>query len=132
MSMRAALNSTALKPEDIGYINAHGTGTALNDSIETAAIKSVFGEHATKLAISSTKSMHGHLMGAAGAVEFIAALMALEQQAIPPTINLKNPDPKCDLDYVPNQGRTGLALRHVMYNSFAFGGTGGMLIASKI
>lgn len=132
MVMRAALNSTSLQPEDIGYINAHGTATALNDAVETAAIKAVFGEHAAKLAISSTKSMHGHLMGAAGAVEFIAALMALEQQAIPPTINLKNPDPKCDLDYVPNQGRTGVALRHVMSNSFAFGGTGAVLIASKI
>ena len=130
--MRAALNSTTLQPEDIGYINAHGTATALNDAVETAAIKAVFGEHAAKLAISSTKSMHGHLMGEAGAVEFIAALMALEQQAIPPTINLKNPDPKCDLDYVPNQGRSGVALRHVMSNSFAFGGTGGVLIASKI
>jgi len=132
MSMRAALNSTTLQPEDIGYVNAHGTATALNDAVETAAIKAVFGEHAAKLAISSTKSMHGHLMGAAGAVEFIATLMALEQQAIPPTINLKNPDPKCDLDYVPNQGRSGVALRHVMSNSFAFGGTGGVLIASKI
>jgi 3-oxoacyl-[acyl-carrier-protein] synthase II len=130
--MRAALNSSTLKPEDIGYINAHGTATALNDAVETAAIKAVFGAHATKLAISSTKSMHGHLMGAAGAVEFIATLMALAQQALPPTINLKNPDPQCDLDYVPNQGRGGVALRHVMSNSFAFGGTGGVLIASKI
>ncbi len=130
--MRAALASTNLRPEDIGYINAHGTATALNDAVETAAIKAVFGDHAYKLAISSTKSAHGHLMGAAGAVEFIAALMALEQQAVPPTINLKNPDPACDLDYVPNLGRTGVALRHVMSNSFAFGGTGGVLIASKV
>ena len=129
--MRAALISSALRPEDIGYINAHGTATALNDAVETAAIKTVFGAHAGKLAISSTKSMHGHLMGAAGAVEFIAALLALEQQAAPPTINLKNPDPQCDLDYVPNLGRSGVALRHVMSNSFAFGGTGGVLIASK-
>lgn len=130
--MRAALASTNLRPEDIGYINAHGTATALNDAVETAAIKEVFGDHAYKLAISSTKSSHGHLMGAAGAVEFIAALMALEQQAVPPTINLKNPDPACDLDYVPNLGRKGVALRHVMSNSFAFGGTGGVLIASKV
>ena len=130
--MRAALASSTLRPEDIGYINAHGTATALNDVVETAAIKAVFGAHAMKLAISSTKSMHGHLMGAAGAVEFIAALMALEQQALPPTINLNNPDPQCDLDYVPNQGRSGVVLRHVMSNSFAFGGTGGVLIASKI
>ncbi len=130
--MRAALDSTNLRPEDIGYINAHGTATQLNDAVETAAIKAVFGEHAAKLAISSTKSAHGHLMGAAGAVEFIAALMALEQQAVPPTINLQNPDPACDLDYVPNQGRSDVTLRHVMSNSFAFGGTGGVLIASKI
>lgn len=130
--MRAALASANLRPEEIGYINAHGTATALNDAVETAAIKAVFGEHAYKLAISSTKSAHGHLMGAAGAVEFIAALMALEQQAVPPTINLKNPDPECDLDYVPNLGRTGVALRHVMSNSFAFGGTGGVLVASKV
>jgi len=130
--MRAALASSTLKPEDIGYINAHGTATALNDAVETAAIKMVFGEHAAQLAISSTKSMHGHLMGAAGAVEFIATLMALEQQALPPTINLHNPDPKCDLDYVPNLGRHNVPLRHAMSNSFAFGGTGGVLIASKI
>ena len=130
--MRAALASTNLRPEDIGYINAHGTATALNDAVETAAIKAVFGDHAYQLAVSSTKSAHGHLMGAAGAVEFIAALMALEQQAAPPTINLKNPDPACDLDYVPNLGRTGVVLRHVMSNSFAFGGTGGVLIASKV
>ena len=130
--MRAALASTNLRPEDIGYINAHGTATALNDAVETAAIKAVFGDHAYQLAVSSTKSAHGHLMGAAGAVEFIAALMALEQQAVPPTINLKNPDPACDLDYVPNLGRTGVVLRHVMSNSFAFCGTGGVLIASKV
>jgi len=132
MSMRAALASSPLKPEDIGYINAHGTATVMNDAVETAAIKSVFGEHAPKIPISSTKSMHGHLMGAAGAVEFVAILKALEQQAIPPTTNLHIPDPKCDLDYVPNQGRTGVTLRHAMSNSFAFGGTGGVLIASKI
>lgn len=132
MSMRAALASSPLKPEDIGYINAHGTATIMNDAVETAAIKSVFGAHAANIPISSTKSMHGHLMGAAGAVEFIAILKALEQQAIPPTTNLNNPDPKCDLDYVPNQGRSGVTLRHAMSNSFAFGGTGGVLIASKI
>jgi len=132
MSMRAALASSPLKPEDIGYINAHGTATVMNDAVETAAIKSVFGAHAANIPISSTKSMHGHLMGAAGAVEFVATLKALEQQAVPPTTNLHNPDPKCDLDYVPNQGRTGVTLRHAMSNSFAFGGTGGVLIASKI
>ena len=130
--MRAALASSTLRPEDIGYINAHGTATVLNDAIETAAIKAVFGAHATKLAVSSTKSMHGHLMGASGAVEFIAAVKALEQQAVPPTINLKTTDPACDLDYVPNLGRSNVMLRHVMSSSFAFGGTGAVLIASKV
>lgn len=131
-SMRAALKCSSLQLQDIDYINAHGTATALNDSVETGAIKNVFGDHAYKLAVSSTKSMHGHLMGASGAVEFIATVKALENQAIPPTMHLKNPDPECDLDYVPNQGRTGVELRHAMSNSFAFGGTGGVLIVSKL
>jgi len=130
-SMLAALKCSGLRPEDIHYINAHGTATALNDSVETGAIKNVFGDHAYKVAVSSTKSMHGHLMGASGAVEFIATVKALEQQAIPPTMNLKNPDPECDLDYVPNQGRSGVELRNAMSNSFAFGGTGGVLVISK-
>ena len=131
LSLRAALASSGLQPKDIDYINAHGTGTALNDIVETGAIKNVFGDHAYKLAVSSTKSMHGHLMGASGAVECIATVKALEQQAIPPTMHLQNPDPECDLDYVPNQGRKGVRLRHAMSNSFAFGGTGGVLVLSK-
>jgi len=130
-AMRAAIDCAGLKPQDIGYINAHGTATPLNDSAETAAIKLVFGEGASGIPVSSTKSMHGHLMGATAAVEFIACIMALKQQALPPTINLHQPDPKCDLDYIPNVGRRGVSVRHVMSNSFAFGGTSGVLIASQ-
>jgi 3-oxoacyl-[acyl-carrier-protein] synthase II len=130
-AMRAALNCAGLKPEDIGYINAHGTATPLNDPAETAAIKLAFGEYASKIPVSSTKSMHGHLMGATAAVEFVACVKALEQQALPPTINLHQADPKCDLDYIPNVGRTGVTVKNVMSNSFAFGGTSGVLIASK-
>jgi 3-oxoacyl-[acyl-carrier-protein] synthase II len=130
-AMRAALHCAGLIPSEIGYINAHGTGTPLNDPAETAAIKLVFGEHAPQVPVSSTKSMHGHLMGATSAVEFVACVKALTEGAIPPTMNLRNPDPACDLDYVPNVGRRGLDLRHVMCNSFAFGGTSGVLIASR-
>lgn len=131
-AMRAALDCAGLQPEDIGYINAHGTATPLNDPTETEAIKLVFGESALHIPVSSTKSMHGHLMGATAAVEFAACIMALKQQALPPTINLHQPDPKCDLDYIPNTGRNGVAIRHVMSNSFAFGGTSGVLIASSL
>lgn len=130
LAMRTALSCAGLQPSDIGYINAHGTGTGLNDPVETAAIKQVFGEQAMQTPVSSTKSMHGHLMGATSAIEFIACVMALKHQSIPPTINLHVPDPQCDLDYVPNQGRTKVALTNVMSNSFAFGGTSGVLIAS--
>jgi 3-oxoacyl-[acyl-carrier-protein] synthase II len=129
-AMRAALSCAGLQPADIGYINAHGTATALNDPVETASIKQVFGERAMHTPVSSTKSMHGHLMGATAAVEFIACILALKYQSIPPTMNLHVPDPQCDLDYVPNQGRTNVALTNVMSNSFAFGGTSGVLIAS--
>lgn len=130
-AMAAALDDAGLQPGDIDYINAHGTGTVLNDRTETAAIKQVFGDHARQLPVSSTKSMHGHLMGAAGAVEFVACIEALRQQAIPPTRNLSLPDPDCDLDYVPGRGRGGLVLRQVMSNSFAFGGTSAVLIARR-
>lgn len=129
-AMRAALGCAGLQPADIGYINAHGTATALNDPVETASIKQVFGERAMQTPVSSTKSMHGHLMGATAAVEFIACILALKHQSIPPTMNLHVSDPQCDLDYVPNQGRTNVALTNVMSNSFAFGGTSGVLIAS--
>jgi 3-oxoacyl-[acyl-carrier-protein] synthase II len=130
-AMQAALASANLTPNAISYINAHGTATLLNDAAETAAIKQVFGDAAQRIPVSSTKSMHGHLMGATSAVEFIACVKALEHNAIPPTCNLFNPDPACDLDYVPNAGRTGIALQHIMTNSFAFGGTSGVLIVSK-
>ena len=126
-----ALREAGLQPSDIDYINAHGTATLAGDVQETLAIKQVFGAHTAKLPVSSTKSMHGHLMGATGAVEFMAAVLALKHNAIPPTINLHNPDPECDLDYVPNQGRTGLDLNVVMSNSFAFGGSNAVLIAKR-
>jgi 3-oxoacyl-[acyl-carrier-protein] synthase II len=130
--MQAALNNANLTPEKIGYINAHGTGTQLNDATETAAIKKVFGAHAYKIPVSSTKSMHGHLMGAAGAVELVATTLALTNNQLPPTINLVEPDPECDLDYVPNISRKVDNIQHVMSNSFAFGGTSGVIILSKI
>ena len=130
-AMRAALSDAGLAPADVGYINAHGTATLAGDVVETEAIKHVFQEHARRLAVSSTKSMHGHLMGATGALEFIAAVLALQYGFVPPTINLHKPDPACDLDYVPNQARHGVALEHVMSNSFAFGGSNAVLVASK-
>lgn len=128
-AMRRALAAAGLQPDDIGYINAHGTATLANDATETAAIKAVFGDHARRLAVSSTKSMHGHLLGAAGALEFAAAVLALERGVLPPTINLRIPDPECDLDYVSGTARHGGALRAVMSNSFAFGGTNAVLVA---
>ena len=126
-----ALREARLQPQDIHYINAHGTATQAGDIEETKAIKQVFGAHATKVPVSSTKSMHGHLMGATGAVEFMAAILALHNQAIPPTISLHNPDPECDLDYVPNVGRSNVKLDAVMSNSFAFGGSNAVLIAKR-
>ena len=131
-AMRRALQSAAMQPEDIGYINAHGTATLANDAVETAAIKKVFDAHAYRVPVSSTKSMHGHLLGAAGALEFSAAVLALERQIIPPTINLHVPDPECDLDYVPGKARTGVELVAVMSNSFAFGGTNAVLICRAV
>lgn len=130
-TMQAALADAGLLPADIGYINAHGTATRAGDAEETRAIKQVFGGHAKSVPVSSTKSMHGHMMGATGAAEFMAAVMALHHGAIPPTINLCTPDPECDLDYVPNQGRRNLPLNAVMSNSFAFGGSNATLIAKR-
>ena len=130
-TIRNALHDAGLQPQDIHYINAHGTATLAGDIEETKAIKQVFGSHASRVPVSSTKSMHGHLMGATGAVEFMAAMLALHHGAIPPTINLHEPDPECDLDYVPNQGRTGVRLNAVMSNSFAFGGSNAVLIAKR-
>jgi 3-oxoacyl-[acyl-carrier-protein] synthase II len=126
-----ALHDAHLQPHDIHYINAHGTATQAGDVEETRAIRQVFGARAADIPVSSTKSMHGHLMGATGAVEFIAALLALHHQSIPPTLNLHDPDPECDLDYVPNRGRTDARIGAVMSNSFAFGGSNAVLIAKR-
>ena len=128
--MGRALKDAGLEPGDIDYINAHGTSTAVGDKTETVAIKKVFGEHAYKVAISSTKSMTGHLLGAAGGLESAIAAMAVETGIMPPTINYETPDPECDLDYVPNQARKA-EIRHVLSNSFGFGGTNATLIFSK-
>ena len=128
-AMLNALHEAKLQGQDIHYINAHGTATVVGDIEETKAIKQVFGKQAYRVPISSTKSMHGHLMGATGAVEFMAAVLALQHQAIPPTINLHQPDAECDLDYVPNLGRHDVELNAVMSNSFAFGGSNAVLIA---
>ena len=129
LTMQRALSDARMQPEDIGYINAHGTATLANDAVETAAIREVFGAHAYRVPVSSTKSMHGHLLGAAGALEFAAAVLALEQEVLPPTMNLRVSDPECDLDYVAGKARKGVEPRAVMSNSFAFGGTNAVLIA---
>ena len=131
-TMQAALNDAKIAPHAIDYINAHGTGTQMNDATETAAIKQVFGAHAYKLSVSSTKGAHGHLMGAAGALETVISLLALNKNTLPPTINLATPDPACDLDYVPNIAKKLPYLDYVMSNSFAFGGTGATLIFKKL
>ena len=129
-AMRQALQDAGLKPEDIDYINAHGTSTEYNDKYETEAIKEVFGDHAYKLAVSSTKSMTGHLLGATGAVEAIFSVLAIRDGIIPPTINYETPDPECDLDYVPNDARKQ-DVRVVLSNSFGFGGHNATLIFKK-
>jgi 3-oxoacyl-[acyl-carrier-protein] synthase II len=130
ISMQLALENASLTVNDIGYINAHGTSTQLNDKSETAAIKTVFGEQAYQVPISSTKSMTGHLLGASGAVEAVFCIMAIREGIIPPTINYQTPDPNCDLDYVPNQPRKA-SLKHVMSNSFGFGGHNATLVISR-
>ncbi|MFY4774335.1 beta-ketoacyl-ACP synthase II [Metabacillus sp. RGM 3146] len=129
-AMRQALETAGLKPEDIDYINAHGTSTPYNDKFETIAIKTVFGDHASKLAISSTKSMTGHLLGAAGGVEAIFSVMAIKDSVVPPTINLQNQDPECDLDYVPNESRK-LDVKAALSNSLGFGGHNATIIFKK-
>ncbi len=127
-AMEGAIAEAGLRPDDIDYINAHGTATQANDAVETQAIKRVFGKRAYDIPVSSTKSMHGHLLGAAGAVELVAAVLALRHRTVPPTMHLTAPDPECDLDYVPGKARTVDGLRTVMSNSFAFGGTNAVLV----
>jgi 3-oxoacyl-[acyl-carrier-protein] synthase II len=127
--MQAALADARLSPEEVGYINAHGTSTKINDLVETLAIKKVLGEHAYRVPISSSKSMLGHLIGAAGAVELIVCVMALRRGVLPPTINYEVPDPACDLDYIPNQAREVRA-RNALSNSFGFGGQNTSLVVS--
>jgi 3-oxoacyl-[acyl-carrier-protein] synthase II len=129
-AMRIALADAGINPEDVDYVNAHGTSTPMGDSQETAAIKTTFGDHAYKLAVSSTKSMTGHLLGAAGAVESVACMMAIKNGVLPPTINYENPDPECDLDYVPNEARQ-VAARYVLNNSFGFGGHNVALVMGR-
>jgi 3-oxoacyl-[acyl-carrier-protein] synthase II len=128
--MRNALKDAKIAPEQIDYINAHGTSTGLGDRAETIAIKRAFGDHAKKLAVSSTKSMTGHLLGGAGGLEAGIAVCALRHQIAPPTANHENPDPECDLDYIPNAPRP-MKLDYVLSNSFGFGGTNGALIFKR-
>ena len=128
--MQAALDDAELEPNTIDYINAHGTSTPVGDAAEVKAIKSVFGDHATDLAVSSTKSMMGHALGAAGGVEAGITVMALKHGQVPPTINYENPDPECDLDFVPNEARA-MDLEYGLSNSFGFGGTNAALIFKR-
>jgi 3-oxoacyl-[acyl-carrier-protein] synthase II len=130
LAMQNALRDAAVDPTAVQYLNAHATSTNLGDRAETVAIKSAFGEHARTLAVSSTKSMTGHLLGAAGVVEAILTILAIRDQVAPPTINLQNPDPECDLDYVPNTARP-MNIDVAVSNSFGFGGTNGTLVFRK-
>ncbi len=130
-AMLLALKDAGLSPADINHINAHATSTPIGDGLESLAVKKVFGEAAKKVWISGTKSMTGHLLGAAGALESVFCILSIRDQIVPPTINLNNPSEDCDLDYVPNEARTG-KINHVLNNSFGFGGTNGSLIFSKL
>jgi len=130
-AIRMSLEEAALNPDQVDYVNAHGTGTRLNDVIETQVIKEVFKDYARRVAISSTKSMHGHVMGATGAIELAGTVMALERGVIPPTANYTTPDPECDLDYVPNQAREK-PVRVAISNSFAFGGLNAVLLVRRL
>jgi len=127
-AMRSALQSAQIGPGEVDSINAHGTGTQANDCTETAAIKAVFGDRASQIPISATKAMHGHLLGAAGALECVLSLLAMRHSVLLPTVHLQQPDPDCDLDYVPNQAREGTAARTMLSSSFAFGGTNAVLV----
>jgi 3-oxoacyl-[acyl-carrier-protein] synthase II len=128
--MVSALRDAALNPNEVDYVNAHGTSTPAGDEAESDAIKAAFGEHAYRLAVSSTKSMTGHLLGAAGGIEAVFSLLALRDQVVPPTINLHDPDPECDLDFVPHTARE-LRLSVALSNSFGFGGTNGTVIFKR-
>ena len=128
--MRAAITRAGIEPERVGYINAHGTSTPLGDAAETKAIKDVFGDHAYRLAVSSTKSVMGHCFGAAGAIEALMCVLALREGKLPPTINYEHPDPECDLDYVPNKCRTA-DLPVALSNSFGFGGQNGTVVVRR-
>ena len=128
--MQRCLKDAGVRPEQVGYINAHGTSTPYNDKFETFAIKATFGEHAYKLAVSSTKSMTGHLLGAAGGIESVFSVLAMQHNVLPPTINYVNPDPECDLDYVPNEPREA-RVDYVLSNSFGFGGTNAALLFKR-
>lgn len=128
--MKAALSNAGISPEEVDYINAHGTSTDLNDPNETLAIKTVFGDHAYNIPVSSTKSMTGHLLGAAGAIELAASVQAIRHGVVPPTINLVEPDPACDLDYVPNKPREH-KIDIALSNTFGFGGHNATLIARR-
>ena len=126
-AMVAALADAGLAPEDVDYVNAHGTGTKANDEIETQAIRRAFGKHADALSVSSTKSMHGHCMGASGAIEMIACVNAIREGIVPPTAGYREKDPACDLDVTPNEAKTRM-VRAAISNSFAFGGTNAVLV----
>ena len=126
-AMRKALSEAGLGPEAVDYVNAHGTSTPIGDRTETAALKTVFGDHTRKLVVSSTKSMTGHLLGASGAIEAIACILAIRDNTVPPTINYEKPDPECDLDYVPNEARN-VNVSVCMNNSFGFGGHNAVLV----
>jgi 3-oxoacyl-[acyl-carrier-protein] synthase II len=128
--MRNALKDAAVEPREVSYINAHGTSTPLGDIAETKAVKRLLGEHAARAAVNSTKSMTGHLLGAAGAVEAVFTALAIRDQVSPPTINLRTPDPECDLDYVPNEARK-MPIRVALSNSFGFGGTNATLVFAR-
>ena len=129
--MRNALRNAGINPDQVQYVNAHGTSTPLGDRAETMAVKTAFGDHAGKLAVSSTKSMTGHLLGAAGGVEAVYTALAIHHQVAPPTINYVTPDPDCDLDYVPNTARP-MKIDVAMSNSFGFGGTNGTLVMRRL
>jgi 3-oxoacyl-[acyl-carrier-protein] synthase II len=129
-AMKQALDSAGMNPEEVGYVNAHGTSTAFNDKTETQAIKKIFGDHAKNMMVSSTKSMTGHLLGAAGGIEAVITALALSRNVIPPTLNYQTPDPDCDLDYVPNEARE-VQVNAAISNSFGFGGTNGVLLLKR-